>query len=145
LEDSVKKQEVVISSGPQMDRVIELLKCLDLSKKWKVSISPVTAKRSVNQNALMWKWLNHVSDYIRDHTGDGQYTPDQLHEFFKRRFAPASCRSRVSIGGHEEEHITTTKMTKHEMSEYMMKISIWCAQEMGIMLPHPEDMHLEGR
>jgi hypothetical protein len=145
LEDSVKKQEVVISSGPQMDRVIELLKCLDLSKKWKVSISPVTAKRSLNQNALMWMWFSHASDYIRDHTGEGGYDKDKLDQFFKRRFAPASCRSYVTIGGQTEEYISTKNMTKKEMSEYMMKISIWCAQEMGLMLPHPEDMHLEGR
>lgn len=89
-------------------------------------------KRSLDQNALYWVWMETISD----HTG---HTPEELHHIFKGRFAP---KKQVKIA-ETVYNIPkgTSELSKGQMVEYMMAVEAE-AGTMGIVLPHPEDLHM---
>lgn len=96
---------------------------LTVKKKWN--------KRSLSQNSLYWMWLEIISQ-------DVSHVPEELHIIFRGLFAPK-----------KEVHIktksymiprSTTDLTKGEMVEYMFHVEQQ-ANELGITLPHPEDLY----
>lgn len=116
-------------------RVMDHIAMLSLGKPWQITIGPLSKRRTLSQNSLMWAWLNEVAEHISDHTG---YETHEIHEFCKRLFLPAK---HVTIGGREVEYWTTTDLTTAEMSEYMEKIYRWASSELGLFLPVPELQH----
>lgn len=42
---------------------------LSILRKWEITIKRHTKKRTIKQNALMWKWLDEVVKLVSDHTG----------------------------------------------------------------------------
>ena len=49
---------------------------------------------------------------------------------------------KISVGGLEALEQTTTSLTTAEMSEYLDKIQRFCASEMGVFVPLPEEAQL---
>lgn len=129
----MKKQSVIIRDEETRKRVIQILSSVGLDKPVKVEWGTYSKARSLNQNALMWKWINEVADIIADDTG---YTPNEMHEYFKHEFLTPRV---IDVNGTVIEIYSTTKLTTQEMSEYMGKIQAWAAQQ-GYYLPSPEDM-----
>lgn len=81
------------------------------------SLESTKPKRSMSQNALYWLYLEIISNET------GNY-PEDLHEFFKRKFLP---RKIVKIQGKNktfdlEKIKSTTKLDKTEFGEYLKKI-----------------------
>lgn len=123
--------DLIIRDEATRKRVLEFLSDLTVKKPWQVTIAPLRKKRSADQNSLYWKWCGIVAD----ETGN---TADDVHEFAKARFLPKHF---VTIGEETREtRKTTTKLTTADMSAYMEKFSAWAESEMGIPLPHPEDL-----
>ena len=83
-------------------------------------------KRTLSQNALMWKYLCIVEQ------ATGQ-PADDLHEVAKRKFLkPRQVRL------FEEDYklpASTTKLSKHEFSEYLDRTAAWT----GIEVPDTEE------
>lgn len=131
-----KSRPFTITTEADRKRALDHIGALSLGKPWQMTIGPLTRRRTLSQNSLMWAWLNEVAEHISDHTG---YETHEVHEFCKHLFLPAK---RVMIGGREVEYWTTTDLTTHEMSEYMEKIYRWASSELGLFLPSPELGHL---
>lgn len=94
------------------------------------------AKQRTNpQNNLYWEWIDRIRLHVGDSTGQW-YSKDQMHEYFKAKFQPTD---EVSING-ESRFVTksTTKNDVKEMSEYMDKVSSYCASSLCLYLPSPE-------
>ena len=132
----MKRPPIIIRDESLRQRVIELVGALDLGKPWQVTIEPYRKKRTLSQNALMWKWIHEVAHHVSEHTG---HTEDEIHDFFKQQFLPPKI---VEIGGKVSTYRTTTTLKTKEMSEYMDKIYAWATSELGLMLRLPEEMHL---
>jgi len=133
----MRAQEYIIRDPDMQARVCGMIAALDLSMPMVVSVKQHRKKRSLSQNALMWKWINEAADILGSQLG---YDQDDMHEIFKKKFLPASGRKLIEIGGEAHERLTTTNLTPQEMSEYMNSIDRFCAS-FGCLLPHPEDMH----
>ena len=104
---------------------------LENGTQWDVSVEPRKAKRSLNQNALMWKW----NTIIAAETGN---SADDIHKALKTKFTTP----REVLG----ELVWSTKNEdKAAFALYLERVEAFSASELGIMLPHPEDMHLEDR
>ena len=115
-------------------RVIDVLMALDLTKRWRVVIEPEKKRRSLNQNALMWKWHGIVAEA----TG---HTANEIHEWAKLTFLPPAF---ITIDGKTVEiRKSTTDLDTREMSRFMDNYNAWAASEMGLVLPHPDDMGRE--
>lgn len=117
------------------DRVVRLLQKLDLAKSWDVEIKRHVRRRSLSQNALMWKWLNEAADVFGQHYG---WDVEDVHAYFKGKFCPPRV---LEIDGETVEIRSTKKLSVEQMTNYLNDIWRHCAQEHAILLPLPEEVH----
>jgi hypothetical protein len=111
------------------DRIIGYIKRLDLSKSYSVEVRERKARRSLDQNALMWLWLT----CIESETGNDR---NDLHDYFKKKYiAPKE----VEVFGVKELKYTTTDLSTGQFKEYLDKIQAFASTELSITLPNPED------
>ena len=125
-------QSIVIANADQKVDAINTVADLPADQVWEVRIRPYKASRSLQQNALYWKWLG----IIAAETG---HDADEIHEFCKLKFLPPVF---VEIKGEvREARRTTTKLKVDEMSNYMNRVYAWATSELGMVLPVPEERH----
>ena len=118
---------VIIWDEPLRRRVIELIKILNIEKPWAVTIERHTERRSLNQNALYWKWVG----IIAQETGNDA---DLVHGELKKKFL---VPKEYSFMGEKVLYRSSAKLDTREMSEYMDRVNALATQELGIMLPTP--------
>jgi hypothetical protein len=91
-----------------------------------VHITEHKAKRSTEQNRLLWATLNQIADGAW--LGGRQFSANSWHEFYKRKF----------IGCEELpdgfQGISTTTLSVGEFSDYIERIRQHAATELGIEL-----------
>ena len=93
------------------------------------------SNRSLDQNALYWKWLSTIKEHIYETTGQ-TFVEDDLHDYYREQFLPVI---RKTIGKTEIKRLTsTTKLKVADMAEYLTKIDERCITKMGLMLPTGE-------
>ena len=117
----------IIRTATERNLVRDTIACLDLSKPWAVTIEPYKEKRTLNQNALYWKWVG----IIAQDTGND---PDAVHEALKQRFL---IPVEITFMGDKIPYRSTARLNTGEMSNYMDRVHA-LASEMGIVLPLPE-------
>jgi len=96
--------------------------------KVEMNIKRYRKKRSNPQNALMWIWL----EYISEHTG---YDKDELHITFRSMFLTDKTQKIPLVR-------STTALNTLEFMTYLRKIE-QVATELDIILPNPEDYWTE--
>ena len=133
---SERKQTIVVSDDRTRMRAIRVLQNIDASKPWEITVQRKRKRRTLNQNALMWKWINEVADAVAQHTG---HDADDIHEFFKAKFLPVAGRKVVEIDGETVERRTTTALDTADMGRYMDAIYAFVVNELGVLLPVPEE------
>lgn len=124
-------QPLIIRDEPMRERVIDLIRQLDLAKGWRVSVAPYKRSRSLEQNNLYHKWCG----VIAAETGNSH---DAIHEFCKAEFLPPVF---VEVGGKVREvRQTTTTLKVQEMSAFMDAVYAWASSDLGLILPIPEEL-----
>ena len=102
--------------------------------EYNISIEPVRRQRTLSQNRLLWLWLN----FIAEQTGNGA---EELKQFFQYNF----LQSTTEINGHDVTIIRgTSTLKKDEMKKFLDDICLWCAEELGMQLPQPEELIMLG-
>ena len=129
----MKRQSVIIRDDFTRKQVLGVLATVSLDKPLQVEWQTYRKRRSLNQNSLMWKWINELADKVSDDTG---HTPQEIHEYFKAEFLSPKI---VEIAGRPVEIRTTTSLTTAEMHDYMERIYQWAAEQ-GYYLPIPEEL-----
>ena len=99
-----------------------------------ITVGPRKKSRSLNQNALMWKWLGELAEQIKKKSGES-YSTDDLHEYFKARFCPAK---ELRFGEKVIYATSTTRLDKGEMHHYMNQLHEWSVNA-GFKLTTPDD------
>ena len=93
-----------------------------------------SGRRSLSQNALMWKWLTEIAEQTKQ-KGYGDYDSEDMHEYFKDKF----CIDKpLTIGKTTIQVKSTKKLDKGEMTFYMNQIHQW-AVNAGFRLSMPGD------
>jgi hypothetical protein len=106
-----------------LPQLIEKLKSLDFTKRWRVTVTDAKLNRSLEQNERLWQLYTSISQ----HTGIDK---SQLHELMGWKF----LREQKVIAGMPCEVIkSTTKLTTSEMTEYQNSIEIWAQTNLGWM------------
>jgi hypothetical protein len=113
---------------------VRLVSALSLDKKWTVVIKRKTKQRTLNQNALYWKWVGIVA-------AETGHTPDDIHEWAKPQFLTPKV---IVIDDVERRIYSTKNLTTEEMTAYMDAFNAWSVSEMGIGLPIPEERMMHG-
>lgn len=127
----MSREPYIVRSIEQRDAIASLVGKLDMSKPWSVTVEPYRKKRSLNQNALYWKWVG----IIARETGNSN---DDVHEALKAKFCPPRS---ITLGDEERQIRSTAKATTAEMQAYMDQVYAFATTELGILLPIPEEMH----
>lgn len=107
-------------------------------KRYRVSIVEWREKRTLSQNALMWKWNGEVAAQLTD-IGKGKFDQDCVHEYLKDLYCPPKA---ITVMG-ETRYVKSTKLLDTgEMTRYMEQIDMW-AHKSGLRLTIPA--HCEYR
>ena len=101
--------------------------------KYTITIKRANEKRSIPQNDLMWMWLT----CIERETG----TPkDDVYMYYCKKFLMKT----IQVGNKMERiYNTSSKLNMEQMTEFLNKIQVDAATELGITLPKPEDRFFE--
>lgn len=100
-------------------------------KLWEMTIKPKKKRRTLPQNALYWKWISIIADDVGE-------DKDRIHEAYKAMFLPPRL---VALGGTTVPVYDSHDMPVGEFSDYCEKVYAHATQELGILLPLPEEMH----
>jgi hypothetical protein len=125
--------EFSIRDERDRQRALDFLTGLNVTKPWTLTLAPLRKKRTLSQNALMWKWLDEVAGHISESTG---YETEEVHEHLKRKFLTPK---RIEIDGEMTEIYSTKNLTTAEMTSYLDAIYRWATADLGLFLPCPED------
>ena len=123
------KIPLIIRDEPMRASVCRLIAGLDLAKPWAVTVEPHKERRSLNANALYWKWVG----LIAQETGND---PDTVHEVFKQKFL---VPEEISFMGEKVFYRSTARLDTGKMTDYMNRVYSFATSELGILLPVPED------
>ena len=149
------KQKIPIISEEHRNRVLEIIKALPLDPYHDVLIKEHGKDRTLDQNALYWKWLTIIGAELGE-------TKEDLHEQYKDRFlVPIYERDNPEYAemiqalravwkhGMKGEAVSlrkkivaltsTTTATVRQMSEYLQDVEL-SAATLAIRLPHPDDI-----
>lgn len=117
--------EIVMDKG--FDYMCSKLK----NGRYRVSIVRMSEKRTVSQNDLMWMWMQ----CIEDETGQPKL---DTYLYYCKKFLSRI----VTVNGHDEMvNDTSSKLNTKQMTDFLTKIQVDAAMELGINLPAPEDRH----
>lgn len=129
----MKKQTIPLANEAHRYSVLKFFEAVSLDKPLRVTVEENRPRRTLSQNALMWKWLNEAADKLAEYSG---HAPDEIHEFLKAKFLPPTI---VEVNGEIREYRTTTKLNTREMHDYMERVYQFLAGECGIYLTLPEE------
>lgn len=101
--------------------------------RYVVTITKDRARRSLDQNALMWLWFSCVES----ETGTDRH---DVHDYYCAKF----LRRTIAWNGTERTVVEgTRRLSKERMAEFLGKVQADAATEFGIRLPNPEDRYFE--
>ena len=99
-----------------------------------ITIKRMNTKRSIDQNNLMWMWLECISR----ETGTNK---DDIYMYYCKKFL---CKI-ITIGEKQEKiYNTSSHLNMAQMTDFLNNIQADAAQELGIRLPQPEDRFFEA-
>lgn len=84
------------------------------------------------QRNLYWKWIG----VIASETGNDR---DMLHKVLKSKFL--GWEEVEVLGRTVKKELSIKKLDTTAMSEYMTQVEAFALTELGIVLPHPEDLY----
>ena len=102
-----------------------------------ITIEKKRATRSLAQNALYW---GVYVELLSEHTG---YIPDEIHALLKAKFIPKKLAVCDGNGEVRDEFViggSTRKLNKLEFGEFLRAIQIWAAEELGVVIPDPDEV-----
>ena len=136
--------EHTIRNDRDRQRLIDYIANLDLSKKaYKISITQAKASRSIAQNRLLWQWNSLIQQHLAEHYGQ-HADAETWHDVLVSKLCPAEVHvielpdgQRCKVG-----RARTSKFSVDQMGEYLDKLDAYCADSLGLLLPHPDDYEM---
>lgn len=92
--------------------------------------------RTLNQNALLHVWFKHIAIALNLQYGDDYWNADLVKGYFAIKYATDEVKPDGEIW---RKAVSTSKMTKKQMTEYMERIQAYMLTEHGIKVPLPDD------
>lgn len=125
----MKKENGRVTLSTELDYLFSTLK----NGSYTITVKRAVEKRTINQNDLMWAWFK----CIENETGTSK---DDVYMYYCKKFL---CRIICIAGKEEKIYRTSSMLSTVEMSDFMTKIQVDAASELGITLPVPEDKYFE--
>lgn len=124
------------------DAALSFIRDLPTNGKFEVVIRTPKSKRSLAQNRLLHMWIACIRDGY--HEGGGElHSADVWKEHLCKMFLVTQSHD---IGGAVvETRKSTANLGIKEMTDFLEKIDMYAASELGILLPSPQDLGLDYR
>ena len=119
--------KIILRSDIQINHAIHTLKELKINPEelFELTIKPYKKNRSLEQNALYWKWMMICADELG-------YTKEGMHQTFMRELLAPII---IDTPSGDVMEYSTRKLNVKEMSSYMEQVS-FTAVAYGVKLPH---------
>ena len=119
--------KIILRSDIQINHAIHTLKELKINPEelFELTIKPYKKNRSLEQNALYWKWMMICADELG-------YTKEGMHQTFMRELLAPII---IDTPSGDVMEYSTRKLNVKEMSSYMEQVS-FTAGEYGVKLPN---------
>ncbi len=127
--------ELILRDERLRQTAIDLLSRLDLARPWRVTVVRYVKKRSMSQNALAHLWFTIIANEIGDSADSVKY--DLKMMFLEKVELTSRITGEIRL---EPKH--TSQLDTREMTNFIAKIDAFAMSQLGIMLPHPEELHL---
>ena len=128
---SISKRQGKVLNLDVVHKQLDCMLALSANGEYELSISKRKSKRSLDQNALMWKWFSIMGDATGSDMQD-------IHDYYCKKF----LKRIVSVGNHDEVVVSGTRnLNTAEMAEFLTKVQADVASEFGIALPTAEDLY----
>lgn len=124
----------VLRNDEARQNAMRYLAAVSIDATLEVVIRPHKKNRSAAQNRLYWKWIAIIG-------GELGYTKDEMHAVCADRFLEPF---HVEHNGKTIQAVHSTSSLKvTEFAEYLRCVELLAA-ELGIGLPHPDDLYFEA-
>lgn len=112
---------------------------LSLDKPVIITIEEYVKNRSNDQNRLMHHWLNKIAEHYSLSTGES-YSPKAWKELLKEKFLGFDM---IDLPDGSVKAITkhTADCSTSELNDFLEKIDHYAVDELGLMLPRPDDLY----
>ena len=119
--------KIILRSDIQINHAIHTLKELKINPEelFELTIKPYKKNRSLEQNALYWKWMMICADELG-------YTKEGMHQTFMRELLAPII---IDTPSGDVMEYSTRKLNVKEMATYMEQVS-FTASEYGVKLPN---------
>ena len=109
----------------QMDKSFEFMCSTLRNGEYTVTIKKKTQPRTLNQNALMWKWFQCIGACLREYTGEEYWSTaagvQDIHDLYCKKFLV----KQVHVNGKVETIVRgTSKLNTLEMHNFMESVKI---------------------
>ncbi len=133
--------EFIVRTERERQSLLSVLGKHDLTKPLKVTYTQVRSKRSDAQNRLLWMWNNEIQRHMRETHGQ-LAAAEEWHEILVAKLWPAEVH-RVEMpdgSSYRVGRAKTRSFTQAQMTEYLELLDQYCAECLGLVLPHPDDL-----
>lgn len=138
----MEKRKMVVSNDYERNQVINFLTLLELDKPKLITIENKVNTRSKAQNSLLWLWNSAIQEFMFEHTGTVA-SALEWHDFLVERICPVTIVS-IKLPNGETTYLSkrtqTSKFNIKQMTDYLEKLDAYCANNLGLLLPHPSDL-----
>ena len=133
---------IIIRNQQNKDHCLAIVGRLQLASPWHIEIKPYKKTRSLAQNSLYWKWVDCIRLHVMDSTGVVA-TKDDVHAELGNKFLLTEAG--VTLKGEATHRVaSTTRLNTADFTAYLEQIDAYCADSLGLILPHPEDLFYEA-
>lgn len=115
-----------VARGPtQLEAIARTILGLSPDKPWRVQLTPHRAKRTTEQNALLWAIYSEIAK------GTG-HSAEEIHEALKAHLLP---RRQVTLGDEVLDYPgSTAVLDTGDFSDYVERVRAWAASELGVVV-----------
>jgi hypothetical protein len=125
---------MIIKTQDDKNKALNRISLLVLEKPWEIEIKPYKKNRSLKQNRLYFKWMKIIGDELG-------YESEEVHAIMADKFLTDKF---VEYGGKQiKQDKSTSRLNTKEFTDYLQRIDRFVAQQLGIVLPVPDDSYYE--
>lgn len=118
-------REFVARGQAQLEAIARTVMGLSPEKPWRVTLTPHRAKRSTDQNALLWAIYTEIAK------GTG-HSAEEIHEALKAHLLPPRS---ITVGDQVlSVPGSTAKLDTADFSDYVERVRAWAASELGVVV-----------
>lgn len=133
--------DYIIKNEHDRARFVGFLQAADLTKPLKVSMVAEKTSRTEAQNRLLWKWNSAIQQHMRETHGQVAMA-EEWHEILVSKLCPSEVHPVTLPDGtrYRVGRARTSKFKVDQMTQYLEQLDAYCADTLGLLLPHPQDL-----